>query len=369
MATVSGDETGSNVPSVSDNENETGSNVPSVSDNENETGSNVPSVSDNEIPAGGIVTSAPDGSWYEVRVDANGNYVIDNLPAGRYSVEASAEGYMTLTLGTVAVGSGDGVFQMPTFSLLSADMTGANDVFGQVVDATTGYGIADVTLKIRSNWNNYEGETVATTATDADGNYSVHLERGYYTIEFVREGYASAFLNVFSSNAGEGFNRPLNPSASIVDASQLRVILRWGATPSDLDSHLVGPTEDGVDICYHVYFGDKEYTVDGTTYANLDVDDVTSYGPETVTVFQVRQDGSYYYSVHDFSNGGNETSTEMSASGATVEVYQGANLIAEYNVPTGKTGYVWNVFKIVNGSLITVNDFNSNYDSMFGEYR
>lgn len=321
-----------------------------------------------DIPEGGIVTVSPDGNQYTVTTDANGRFVIENLPAGRYDVEASAEGYMTLSLGTVAVSSGSGVLDMPAFSLLSADVTGANDVFGQAVDATTGYGIANVTLKIRSGWNNYEGDVVATAATDEDGNYSIHLERGYYTIEFAREGYVSTFVNVFASNASRSFDGTMNNSASIVDDSQLRVVLTWGETPSDLDSHLVGPGSD--DIFYHIYFAHKTaYDRNGNTVAQLDVDDITSYGPETVTVFTVDENASYYYSVHDYTNWGDEDSTEMSASGANVKVYQGSNLIAEYNVPTGKTGFVWNVFKIVNGRLITVNDYNSEYDSMFGDYQ
>lgn len=39
-------------------------------------------------------------------------------------------------------------------------------------------------------------------------------------------------------------------------ADQLRIVLRWGATPSDLDSHLVGPGDDGK---FHTFYSSKTY--------------------------------------------------------------------------------------------------------------
>ena len=56
-----------------------------------------------------------------------------------------------------------------------------------------------------------------------------------------------------------------------LDDDEYRVILTWGSSPSDLDSHLEGPG-------YHVFYSNKT-----GKNAELDVDDTTSYGPETVT--------------------------------------------------------------------------------------
>ena len=39
-------------------------------------------------------------------------------------------------------------------------------------------------------------------------------------------------------------------------ADQLRIVLRWGATPSDLDSHLVGTGDDGK---FHTFYSSKTY--------------------------------------------------------------------------------------------------------------
>jgi hypothetical protein len=83
----------------------------------------------------------------------------------------------------------------------------------------------------------------------------------------------------------------------------------------------------------------------------LDHDDVSSFGPETTTIAR-QNSGVYKFFVHDFTNGGDPNSTALSNSGAQVKVYQGNNLVATFNVPTGQAGTVWTVFEL-NGSTIT----------------
>lgn len=323
-------------------------------------------VSGNNAGSSTVTTGA---GWYEVTTDANGHYVISQLPAGRYNVTVTASGYMALTMTNFAVASGSGSFTMPTFNLL-ANGSGQNAVAGIATDAVTGQHLANVAVHIRENWNNKEGNPIISVTTDADGHYSVTLERGYYTIEFAREGYASVFVNVFSSNASPSFNGTLNPTATTVDDTQFRVVLTWGETPRDLDSHLVGPTVAGDSADYfHVYFSNKiYYGLENEINASLDVDDTSSYGPETVTVFNVQSDKPYYYSVHDFTNGDNPDSTEMSFSGANIKVYQGATLIKEYNVPSNQAGNVWNVFYVKNNQIHDQNVISSDYNAMFGDY-
>jgi hypothetical protein len=84
---------------------------------------------------------------------------------------------------------------------------------------------------------------------------------------------------------------------------------------------------------------------------NLDLDDVTSFGPETTTLYQ-QIDGVYRFVVHDYTNRNSATSTELSASQAQVRVYKGSNLLNSFNVPLGQAGTVWTVFEM-NGSTIT----------------
>ena len=71
---------------------------------------------------------------------------------------------------------------------------------------------------------------------------------------------------------------------------------------SDLDSHLVGPKKDG-NGSFHIAYYDKTYSEGDTKYADLDLDDTSSYGPETTTVYNMNETGTYSFYVHDFTIG------------------------------------------------------------------
>lgn len=130
----------------------------------------------------------------------------------------------------------------------------------------------------------------------------------------------------------DGFTYALSPVMENLDG--LRVVLTWGDSPRDLDSHLAFPGN-------HVFYSAKQGDA-----ANLDVDDTTSYGPETITIEQKRQGERYVYAVHDFSNQASKNSTAMARSSARVQVYVGQTLIRTYNVDSQKTATSWIVFGI-----------------------
>lgn len=323
------------------------------------------STEETEEPENGLVVG--DG-YYEITTDADGYYEIPEFVPGVYSVQAAAVGYLTLTVNSISINADNGSFTLPTFQLLSSDMSGVNTVAGVAKNATTGLGIEGVTVNVRANWNNQSGDVIATTTTDADGSYSFSLERGYYTLEFARDGFVSTFVNVASSNAIGACEGVLSPtSTSEVTSTEFRIVLTWGETPRDLDSHLVG-LDDANSVFHIAYYNKVERDTDGNVIASLDVDDVSSYGPETVTIVNARTDATYYYSVKDFTDRYDATSTKMSESGANVKVYQGSVLVKEYNVPLNQAGYIWNVFKIENGSVVDINNYNADETTMYGEY-
>ena len=323
------------------------------------------STEETEEPENGLVVG--DG-YYEITTDADGYYEIPEFVPGVYSIQAAAVGYLTLTVNSISINADNGSFTLPTFQLLSSDMSGVNTVAGVAKNATTGLGIEGVTVNVRANWNNQSGDVIATTTTDADGSYSFSLERGYYTLEFARDGFVSTFVNVASSNAIGACEGVLSPtSTSEVTSTEFRIVLTWGETPRDLDSHLVG-LDDANSVFHIAYYNKVERDTDGNVIASLDVDDVSSYGPETVTIVNARTDATYYYSVKDFTDRYDATSTKMSESGANVKVYQGSVLVKEYNVPLNQAGYIWNVFKIENGSVVDINNYNADETTMYGEY-
>ncbi len=82
-----------------------------------------------------------------------------------------------------------------------------------------------------------------------------------------------------------GMTYAISPVMENLDG--LRVVLTWGKTPSDLDSHMIFPGNN-------IYFENQK-----GTDAELDVDDTDSYGPETITLQKKHYGESYVYAVHD----------------------------------------------------------------------
>ena len=165
------------------------------------------------------------------------------------------------------------------------------------------------------------GETYTITATKTDfNNYSLE-----YT---VLPGINTLDLGL----------------VKILEENEFRVVLTWGQDPDDLDAHFSFPLESGGRA--RVWYGNQTVA----NRASLDVDDTTSYGPETTTFFIRNPDtnavipGIYKYSVHHFSG-----SSNISNSGAIVRLYLRDGSIRTFtppsNITTG-TDTVWVVFEL-----------------------
>jgi len=116
--------------------------------------------------------------------------------------------------------------------------------------------------------------------------------------------------------------------------------LTWGEIPYDLDSHLWTPVIGS--SSYHVYWVDRG-TIATEPYAFLDVDDVTSWGPEHI-VIQFESPGTYYYSVHQYSEEGNIPNSE-----AKVSLLKPDRTVEEFtppNVVDSGEGWYWHVCSI-----------------------
>jgi len=73
--------------------------------------------------------------------------------------------------------------------------------------------------------------------------------------------------------------------------NQARFVLEWDRRPADLDAHLVGPG-------FHVSYWDMR-TSSGN--ATLDRDARSGYGPETITLLDIKRDAQYLYSINNYS--------------------------------------------------------------------
>lgn len=164
-------------------------------------------------------------------------------------------------------------------------------------------------------------------------------------------GYAplSASLNLLVGITNQ-YEFALSPNIS--DPNSLRLVLTWGASPTDLDSHLITPAVNGQ--FYEIDYTDRG-SVSTAPFANLDVDDVTSFGPETITITNTSP-GIYTYFIHQFSSSGSFTT-----SGAAARIYTSVGLASTVNVPTAGSGRYWYVCQIDGQSkAVTILNFLSN---------
>lgn len=178
-----------------------------------------------------------------------------------------------------------------------------------------------------------------------------------YTAEVAKSGYDNTYYN-FAVRPGMG-DVQINASPKLA-SGEVRIVLTWGETPYDLDSHLFTPYDSAFgDDTYHIWYGNKQDAVGN----NLDVDDTDSYGPETMTI-PVLKNGLYKYYVADFTDcsGNNPTSYDMSNSGAVVNVYTSNGLSATFTVPTNRPGVIWEVFEIRNGVIVPNQRYYSNIE-------
>jgi len=305
------------------------------------------------------VTTGEDGSFI-IPVD-NGNYTLKVSKDGYVSIENNFD---------VKAGETKYIETLRMTPRNSSSIMGG--IYGHITDALTGYSVENVTVKISRGWNNTDETTdfVVETNTDYYGDYSHRkttimgidfgLDAGNYTVSISKEGYIPNTFNV-AIVGGEDmcFNSTITPVGA---ENVYHIVLTWGSTPNDLDSHL-NSTYDGYRD--HVYYSDKN-----GYYSNLDVDDTSSYGPETVTIEDITKYSGYItYAVHDYTNRNYGYSKALSFSSATVKVYKGGQLLETFYVPTDYEGNVWNVFYFdENHNICPVNTFEyeSNSSAVYG---
>lgn len=214
------------------------------------------------------------------------------------------------------------------------------DMTGHVSDALSGARLANTTINLRAGHDVKVGDIAETGSTNAQGEYVFsNVEAGDYTVEVVLAGYSTAYKNV-SIEGLSTLSQYLAIAPSLPEG-QMRLVLTWGASPRDLDSHLLVPNGASTE---HLYYANK--TVDG---ASLDRDDVSAYGPETITITNVKT-GTYTYYIYALTG---DSSFRFSNSDVEVSLYDDTGLIAQMTPPEG-VGYQWNVLTF-NGTLTVVN--------------
>ena len=279
----------------------------------------------------------------------DGSYSLEVPSRTDYQVSFTKMNYVPQTLGNVSVSGSTNYLET---ILLVPNSTIVGGATGTIKNALTGYGVGGLTLNLRSGQNTTMGTILKTTTTDGNGMYSVsNLTAGTYTGEIIGSGFQTTFFTVVvvgDITKGEQ-DATITP---VLDSGETRIVLTWGATPNDLDSHLTGPTATG--SRFHMYYSYKAFA-DSVSNVKLDVDDTSSYGPETTTI-SLQGSGVYRFSVHNYTNRYETTgSLNLAASGAKVAVYRADSEVATFNVPTDRDGTLWTVFEIDGSTINPIN--------------
>ena len=217
-------------------------------------------------------------------------------------------------------------------------------VDGSVVDAVTGLGLqnAIIVFKIKGT-----SEEVKSLLTDSLGEFSDDfVSNETLTAHITCNGYYSVY---YEFNIAET-SLVLEPFVLVPDRGDvITIVLTWGATPADLDSYLQRKaTEEKPDFV--IYFRNKTYYEGGKLIAELDLDKITGYGPETTSIYDYT--GEYEFYVMDYYS-------TTSPANATAKIYLPYNptpIVVTCDKVIGSKK--WDVCSIVDGVVTVINEIN-----------
>ena len=220
---------------------------------------------------------------------------------------------------------------------------GGVQTHGNIIDAQTGNPVGNITIRFYEEGNT-SGDPLTETVTGENGNYEVNLPPDVYTVEVSGDGYIT---NTYDIRIGE-YDSSVEEDFVVtkeLGAGEIRIVLEWGAAPNDLDSHLTGETDNGTSC--HVFFENLSCADSKGPVADLDLDDVTSYGPETTTIHDIQ--GVYRFDVHNYQ----PSSGSLEQSNAVVTVYLPGEAPEKFSIDSDGEidGVWWHVCTIDHGKL------------------
>lgn len=291
--------------------------------------------------------------------DVQGIFNISLLP-GTYNIVISCRDYITIKSYQI-VNQDDITFQAK-LKAVKNDSNLNGTVKGRLINGFTGEGVQNSESKLKFIPGVYGSipdnlSTQWTANTDANGDYSISLLPGNYTVVASNiNGYSSSFAQIVATGDKAIENQDITITP-IIPEDQIRIILTWSDNPNDLDSHLLGPSAVSGER-FHTMYNQKKYQCENVRYAELDLDDTSGYGPETTTIYK-QHAGVYKFVVHDYTNKSNSGSSALSNSGASIVVYWGNGRKYVYNVPPNVVGNVWNVFQIAGSEIKAINSIST----------
>jgi hypothetical protein len=179
---------------------------------------------------------------------------------------------------------------------------------------------------------------VVSFPTPPDGNYSFTTSKqGFMVLE-------DSFRVLMGGIIFYKYSIP-----PITDLNYVKIVLDWGKTPQDLDLHVEKESQ------YHISYWAMKKSADGTAW--LDRDDVSGFGPETVTITKIDNNAVYRIYVHNYTNRNQASGNQLSNSQAVVRIYSDNRLKETLTITKGRPGVYWDAFEISRGQIRRVNNY------------
>jgi hypothetical protein len=296
--------------------------------------------------------------------NSSGNYTFNNVPIGNlyYEIDVSATGFYNSTKTNITVSIGAAADIGVIYLVASSAQPGT--ISGRTVDANNGANLGNMTVNIY-DWSGTLVQSLTTNSSTGTFT-SASQQPGTYTLVFSGTGYFPLTVDNIIVNDNTGNTNTRYAMCEILSEPHLRIVVQWGSSPSDLDLHVVGPTNRAVtsdgtpNNRFHVYWNNQKsfdenktsnfYSSgsdpNGTSSTTSLVQDATSgYGPEAINLFGYGAgyaNGIYTYTVHKYSSGGTWYDAPV-----TLRVFDSQGLVMQLSVPTGAgTLRYWKAIKI-----------------------
>lgn len=210
---------------------------------------------------------------------------------------------------------------------------------GSMINSSNNTGVRNVTLNFRSGTGEKTGSVVESLLSE-DGEFSVELDPGDYTMEAVAKGFVTEFYDIFIPE-GDEVNQSFSMTPKLGEG-QIRFVIEWPETEKDVFIHMKGTPSTGgwVEYTYGTY---------STQIGNYERGERDGKRYETATLFDT--DGDYEFHVH-----GADSKQDVIDAGTVVKIYVGndENPIT-VKVPDTFSGEYWIVCSIKDGEIKNIN--------------
>jgi hypothetical protein len=223
--------------------------------------------------------------------------------------------------------------------MVGAPITSPVAISGCVNDDT---GAPAANVRIEAEGISYSA--ISQVTTNSAGLFTV---TGRPSSRLLISGRKGAFLtNATSVDVGAVATFNITTCLTLPSSNGATMRLTWGATPSDIDSHLRTP--DGS----HVFYASKGSLITAP-FASLDVDDVTAFGPEVTTVRRPRV-GIYRFYLHNYSRISNPSAPGMTQSPTRLELNYLGRAVVFTPPPAEGSVQWWHLFDLEIASNCTM---------------